>query len=123
MCHTCEACEGSDKQTEKYDARSLIEAIVDRRSEGKSKPVASDKFFESRIFGMCKEGFGMSRSVEFLGMVFRNHSKKLVKKEKRKKCAEDWSHLQDERIQAGLHNDRYQHHSADGSDARKSLGF
>ena len=63
-------------------------SLTERETEGKSKLIASSKYQELRIFGMCKdEGSGMSRSKEYLRTDIRNQTNK-VGQRKRKKCVQ-----------------------------------
>ena len=79
-----------------------------------------------RVFGMCKDGIGKSRSVEHLGNEIKKNkpasSGKNQTKEGGRHVGRGLVHQEDERIQEGVHEDRYSQGLDDGSGARKSLG-
>ena len=43
------------KQTQNYDAKREVWSLIEGENEGHGKVIASNKYFDSRIFGMCKD--------------------------------------------------------------------
>ena len=73
----------------------------------KGRLVASNNFLATRIFCLCQErGIGVAHDVEYLGIDFRNQTKRLgsweEKEKKTEMFAETWFCQQDKRIQKRL---------------------